>query len=133
MSITALDWNAINTIAPFMYPYVTETALFDSARYYSNDYTGGQWDALTIGEYTFAIPPEGTYKVINGNNYFNDSMDRYTYGVAITLMVYNKLLWRYFNDNESYDERWSDVFYAMKNCIEGDRRIDMGKVYSFLD
>ena len=129
-----LTHKAIQAIVPFITPFVVEGNLFDTARQFSEDYTGGSWEATTMGEHTFAVAPDGEYNVVNPDNYFSGAMDHYTYGAAITLLVYNRLLWWYAeNHPDRFNDSLSDAFYAMKDAALSDKRVNAGLLYSFLD
>lgn len=134
MQLTHKAIQAIVPFVPFITSFIVEGKLFDTAQEFSEDYSGGSWEATTMGEHTFAIPPDGEYNVVNPDNYFSGVMDHYTYGAAITLMVYNRLLWLCA---EKYPDRFndslSDAFYAMKDAACNDERVNAGLLHSFLD
>jgi len=53
------------------------------------------WTVVSIEGYKFLIPPVGAYRVQCENNYYTGTMDHYTYGVSLTLVVFNHRLWEF--------------------------------------
>jgi hypothetical protein len=129
-NLMAMNWNDLARIFPLLPPHVAENGLYNLARNHSEDYTGGQWTVENIGGFDFVIAPEGLYNVVNDNNYYEGTMNHRTFGVALTLLLYNVSLWKYV---EKCTEELSERFYAMREAAYNDRSLNVEALYSFLD
>lgn len=126
----ALDWNILANIFPLLSPMRTENRLYVMADRFSDNYSGGQWTVENIGGFDFVIAPEGLYDVVNGDNYFEGTMNHRTYGVALTLMLYNLSLWE---NQDNITEELCDRYHRMKDAAVEHGSLDAKALYSFLD
>lgn len=130
MTPAALDWNILAKIFPLLSPMRTEIRLYVMADRFSDSYSGGQWTVENIGGFDFAIAPEGLYDVVNSDNYYEGTMNHRTFGVALTLLLYNLSLWE--NQN-NITEELCDRYHLMKEAAENDNSLNISALYSFLD
>jgi hypothetical protein len=114
-----------------------EGMIFDYAGEYTSDYNGGQWAVERIGEYVYLRAPEGSYNVASSENYYQGTMDAQTYGIALTVLIYNRLLWwAAENGRLTGDalEKASDHFYALRdNALENVNPEVANEIVAFLD
>ena len=134
----AMNWDRLGEIFPFpanIFPQASiakmllENLIFNTAARYSADYTGGQWHVQD----NLLVAPEGTYNVVNGDNYYEGKMDNVTFGAALTSLIYNRLLATcYERFGDDMDESLIDGFYTIADRAEANN-VDMTAYYRFLD
>lgn len=130
-----LNWTLLALIFNFgktFHPMNVEDALFRHARTFSEDYTGGEWTVETINGFPVAIPPTGNYEIGACENYYEGTMDNRTFGVALTLWLYNMMIWQAHGKGVDVSSQ-SEQFYRMKEKLSAGKGIDAGAVYGFLD
>jgi len=103
-----------------------------SERAYSNKIQAVDWKTQTIDGCQFLIAPVGTYKVHVASNWYTGTMNEFTFGAAITLMLYNHRVWK-FSDSK-YDVSYqSDHYYSMLNAALSSPLLDGVAIARFLD
>jgi hypothetical protein len=141
-----LNHNALALMFPFGGSMMNlEAALYNSAEIASSDYTGGSWSVLDVGGHTIAVPPKASYKVINAQmneitfgttlNYYKGTMNEVTFGAALTLMLYNRLLWKASEtaDGQKSLDALIERFYALKDAVLDYTGVDAGAVLGYID
>ena len=118
-----LTTDHIKRIVPFEAPFYVESALFNIAGKYSADYNGGQWTAAEHNGQLHFVAPEGRYNVVNADNYYDGVMDHVQYGRALTVMLYNRLLWNIANKGADMVNAASDQYYELYAALSTDREI----------
>lgn len=113
-TLNTLDKNAFTRIIPFPSYLTTETTLFNLARRYTPSYTGGRWHISTRNGMEFFVPPAKHYDVSNPDNYFDGIMDEFDFGAALTVMTYNRMLWRYQDKLKDWQ---TDRFYTLRDAL----------------
>jgi Antirestriction protein len=132
--MTALNWDHLNKIFPFgRSPMLLEAVIAKMAREYSEDYTGGCWTIRNVGTIMFVVPPEGSYNVSAAGNYYSGTMDANTFGAALTLMLFNRLLWEAADKGAAEVNKLSDLYYKMLRAARRDKLVNASELNAFLD
>jgi len=128
-----LNWNNILQVFPNVniHPMILENMVFTFAERHGRNYNGGQWHVDTFNGSHFLVAPTGSYEVVNGDNYYEGTMDEKTFGAALTVLAVNRLLnSRECTDVESLGEYWAT---AHENAVEYIDSAAISDYYSFLD
>lgn len=98
-------------------------------------YDGGEWHFYSDGNIGFWVPDRDTLSVSCEGNYFrNDDMDPTTYGVGVTLLALNRLVWHYHENRQDTARRLQahyEELYAW--AYHDDSTLDITALYGYLD
>lgn len=134
--MAAMNWDHLKKIFPFPFaknPMLLEGIVFNAAGKYSKDYSGGCWTVRNVGSLLFLVAPEGSYKVEGTDNCYSGTMDHYTYGAALTLMIFNHLLWNAADAGADEVNALSDLYYKLLRAARADKRVNASEINGFLD
>ena len=127
-----MSYANLNRIFAPAAPMGMEGSLFDHASKFSDDYNGGVWTVEEIGGMPFAILPEGEYNVSVASNYYSGKMDHRTFGVALTLVLLNRIVWAVYESGRDHDAV-TTRFHEMRNAAYNDDTLDTAAIAGFLD
>jgi hypothetical protein len=131
-----LNWAILDKMFPFkLSSGNVETYIYNMAQMFSKSYNGGQWQVDTVRGYDFLVAPDNSHNIASEDTTFQGIMDGRTFGAALTLMLYNRLLWRYaeqFPDEDVTD--LSELFYDLRDAFtSNEAKTDAVAIYQFLD
>lgn len=128
-----LNWDNILQVFPNVniHPMILENMVFTFAERHGRNYNGGQWHVASYNGSHFLVAPTGSYEVVNGDNYYDGTMNEKTFGAALTVLAVNRLLNSPdCTDVESLSDYWYEAHVNAPNYIDCDAVSDY---YSFLD
>ena len=133
--MAALNWNVLTALFPFgVNPMNLEGILFGMASKFSEDYNGGSWKAVKVGDFTIPMAPEGEYNVVSSDNYYSGKMDAMTYGAALSLYMFNHCLWSVCGvASPARIQELTEMFYALRDAVYEDKRFNTAEIAAFLD
>lgn len=112
-----------------------ENAVYTMTAANCPDYKGGVWDFHSDGTKGFWVPQQETVAVECENYYQNPEMDAESFGVAVTLMALNRLVWMYHEQGKIDLAREMQTHYQAlyDYAFEDHSALDTSAIYSFLD
>lgn len=132
--MTAMNWDHLSKIFPFgHHPMLLEPNLYILTEEFTKDYTGGCWTVRNVGTIMFVVPPEGSYNVHGTGNCYSGTMDANTFGAALTLMLFNRLLWNAADKGAAEVNKLSDLYYKMLRAARRDKTVNQSELNAFLD
>jgi hypothetical protein len=131
-----MSYSLLTKMFPFkLNPANIENYIFDMAGKFSEAYSGGLWQVDTVNGFDFLVAPDNSNSVAVADNYYQGIMDGRTFGAALTLLIYNRLLWRFAEQFPDTDvNELSDRFYALRDALTSESSgIDAAAIFQFLD
>lgn len=124
-----LNWTNILQVFPFvnLHPMILEHMVFRLAERYGRNYNGGQWYVDDSKGYPVLVAPTitGYYEVVNGENYFEGTMNEETFGAVLTVLALNRLTYSPdCRDVEALGGHWSSVHEKMLESLDGEALSD---------
>lgn len=113
-----------------------EPTIFNLTAACCPDYEGGVWHFHSNGEVGYWVPDCDSVAVsCEGNYYENNDMDAESFGVAVTLMALNRLVWHHFHLHkqeraQALQAHW-DKLHAW--AFRDGSTLDTSAIYAFLD
>jgi len=112
-----------------------EPRIFRLADDWDKNYTGGTWEYFA-NEHCFFICPEENREWTANGCFETFKADRKTFGVAITLVILNQMIWTAHEKGMSQSqERLTKLYYGLKDwAFDDDNKvIDQSALYSIID
>lgn len=119
-----------------------EAMLYRNASKHVEGYNGGEWEAVGLGVnlYGLRCPCVGSkaveFRLVNANNYSDNTTDGISAGVALTILTLNQLLWKLHETpggnvlGAKVSKLWEKVQNASRSKKNG---LDVPSILSFCD
>lgn len=136
---TPNDSDAMANAIAQIYPNPTlalliEQTIFATADTQIEGYGGGIWHFHSNGTTGFWVPDMPSVPVSCDNYYQNPAMDPVTFGVGITLLSLNHLVWRLHERDPKLALGFQNVYDDLYDWAYGDDSpLDIPQLYSYLD